>query len=475
MARSKPSSRRSPSRWLATLLATTSMVSSAQAVYYKIGTDAEIKESARTLAYDLMLQYKGNQTGEIPGILPGPPTEHKGDYYWWEGGAMMGTYIDYWFLTGDPSYNHVIMEGMLHQTGPNHDYMPPNHTASLGNDDQGFWGMSAMLAAENKFPDPPEDKAQWLALAQGVWVTQANPDRHDGTCGGGLRWQVPPTNMGYNYKNTIANACFFDLGARLARYTFNQTYADYASENFQWLWDVGYIDHEDWRVYDGGHVEANCTDINKAQFSYNAALLLHGSAFMYNYTNGSALWKDRVDNLLDGMKRDFFADGAAFELPCEGRKGACTADMLSFKGYVHRWLSTVTKVAPHTKPIILPMLRKSAEAAVKQCTGGETGRKCGFYWTGGEYIDVAVDKTSGAGEAMSVLAAVSSLLIEKTPDLANNITGTSRGDPNAGSRSRGVIEPLEPITAGDRAGAAILTILILGIAISTWGWMSFAE
>jgi hypothetical protein len=54
---------------------------------------AEIKESARALAYDLMLQYDGNQTGMIPGILPGPPTEYKGDYYWWEGGAMMGTYI----------------------------------------------------------------------------------------------------------------------------------------------------------------------------------------------------------------------------------------------------------------------------------------------------------------------------------------------------------------------------------------------
>jgi mannan endo-1,6-alpha-mannosidase len=40
-----------------------------------------------------MLQYDGNQTGMIPGILPGPPTEYKGDYYWWEGGAMMGTYI----------------------------------------------------------------------------------------------------------------------------------------------------------------------------------------------------------------------------------------------------------------------------------------------------------------------------------------------------------------------------------------------
>jgi mannan endo-1,6-alpha-mannosidase len=149
-----------------------------------------------------MLFYEGNKTGMVPGILPGPPTENKGDYYWWEGGAMMGTYIDYWHLTGDSSYNTVVMEGMLHQTGENANYMPRNHTASLGNDDQGFWGMSAMLAAENKFPNPPEDKPQWLALAQAVWNTQADPSRHDETCNGGLRWQIPFSNAGYNYKNS---------------------------------------------------------------------------------------------------------------------------------------------------------------------------------------------------------------------------------------------------------------------------------
>jgi mannan endo-1,6-alpha-mannosidase len=424
----------------------------------------------------MMLYYQGNKSGEIPGILPGPPTEHKGDYYWWEGGAMMGTYIDYWFLTGDTSYNAVITEGMLHQTGDNFDYMPLNHTASLGNDDQGFWGMSAMLAAENKFPNPPDDKPQWLALAQAVFHTQAGDDRHDETCNGGLRWQVPPTNAGYNYKNTIANACFFNLGARLARYTENQTYADWAEKTFDWLWNVNYIDHEEWAVYDGGHVEHNCTDVNKARFSYNAALLLHGSAFMYNYTNGSEVWKDRVDNLLTGIKRDFFAKGAAFELPCEDRQGACSADMLSFKGYVHRWLAVVTKIAPHTADSILPMLQKSAEAAVSQCVGGETGRRCGFYWSTREFVDPAVDKTSGAGEAMSALAAVSSLLIDQAPAPATNATGgISRGDPNAGSKSRGAVEPLAPITTGDRAGAAILTMLILGGALASWSWMSLGD
>lgn len=80
--------------------------------------------------------------------------------------------------------------------------MPHNVTASLGNDDQGFWGMSAMAAAEMKFPNPPSDRPGWLALAQAVFNTQASPDRHDDTCGGGLRWQIPFANNGYNYKNS---------------------------------------------------------------------------------------------------------------------------------------------------------------------------------------------------------------------------------------------------------------------------------
>ena len=114
----------------------------------------------------------------------------------------MGTYVDYWHLTGDTSYNEVVTQGMLHQVGEHRDYQPKNHTLTLGNDDQGFWGMSAMLAAENKFPNPPKDQPQWLALAQAVWVTQADPSRHDDECGGGLHWQIPSTNAGYDYKNS---------------------------------------------------------------------------------------------------------------------------------------------------------------------------------------------------------------------------------------------------------------------------------
>lgn len=177
------------------------------------------------------------------------------------------------------------MNSLIFQAGaPGYSFMPANVTMSLGNDDQGFWGMSAMLAAETVFQNPAATEPQWLALAQGVFNTQAAPDRHDNTCGGGLRWQIPFANTGYDYKNSIANGIFFNMGARLARYTGNDSYAQTATTTWNWVQGVGLMTDE-YDIYDGGHVEKNCTDISKAQFSYNAAVFLQGAAFMYNYVS----------------------------------------------------------------------------------------------------------------------------------------------------------------------------------------------
>ncbi|KAI1389302.1 glycoside hydrolase family 76 protein [Hypoxylon trugodes] len=428
-----------------------------------LDSEDSIKAAAKEVAYDLMKYYHGNESGQIPGVLPGPPP--AGDYYWWQGGALWGTMMDYWHYTGDETYNDVTFEAMQFQVGENKDYEPTNWTLSLGNDDQSFWGMSAMLGAEINFRDPPEGKPGWLYLAQAVWNTQAAPDRHDDTCGGGLRWQIFPGNNGYDYKNTIANGCFFNMGARLARYTHNDTYAQWAIKTWDWIMDMHYIDDK-WNVYDGGHIPANCTDINKQQYSYNAAVLLLGAAYMYDYSNQSKEWEDRVNGLLDGMERVFFINGTLYEPSCEG--GICKADMLSYKGYVHRWLAAATQVAPFCKDRVLKLLRSSAEAAVKQCTGGDNGRQCGFHWTTRVY-----DGQTGAGQQMDVLGALCSLLTAnaKAP-VTNSTGGTSVGDPNAGSRTTSLPENAE-ITTGDRAGAGILTAFILATTIGGAVWMGW--
>lgn len=240
---------------------------------------ASVKAAASTVAYNMMTYYTGNRTGDVPGNLPAP-------YYWWEAGAMFGAMIDYWYLTGDATYNDVTMQAMLHQAGPNADYMPLNQTKTLGNDDQAFWGMAAMSAAEVNFPNPPKDKPQWLALVQAVVNLQIG--RWDMTsCGGGLKWQIFAFNAGYNYKCTIAQAGFFNMCARLAKYTGNQTYAEWADKTWDWVTAIG-LASPTYQFFDGSDDLLNCTELNHIQWTYNAGGFLLGAAVMWNIVRFSA-------------------------------------------------------------------------------------------------------------------------------------------------------------------------------------------
>lgn len=184
-------------------------------------------------------------------------------------------------------------------------------------------------------------------------------------------------------------------------------------------------------------------------------------------TDGSDVWKDRLQALLDATIKVFFPKNIAYEVACESIM-TCTTDMLSFKGYVHRWMATTTQLAPFTYDQIMAVLKDSTTAAINQCTGGSSGRECGFQWYSGSF-----DNSVGAGQQMNVLGAVSSLLIDHVDSPVTNSTGgTSVGNNNAGASSDNFRGSKTKATTGDKAGASILTILILATAVGTWGWMS---
>lgn len=82
----------------------------------------------------------------------------------------------------------------------------------------------------------------------------------------------------------IANGCFFNMGARLARYTQNATYLDWTIRTWDWLIELKYIDDK-WNVYDGADISNNCTQVSPLQFSYNAGILLQGAAYLWNYVS----------------------------------------------------------------------------------------------------------------------------------------------------------------------------------------------
>jgi len=412
--------------------------------------------------------YPNGTNGVGLGKLPYQP------YYWWEAGAMWGAMIDYWYYTGDSQFNSLITAGVLAQTGAGLGYPPafePSKEASqLGNDDQCFWAIAAMSAAENGYPNPPKDQPQWIELVQNVFNRQVG--RWDNTtCAGGMRWQIFPYNSGYDYKNTITQGCFMDMGARLAFFTNNNDYLQYVERTWDWETRIGLIG-DDYSIYDGSDDLLNCTQLNHIQWTYNSAMHLHVAATMYNVTQ-SDVWKTRLQGVFTRMTTNFFQgpDGRiAQEVACAFNTvvGVCQTDQLSFKAYLGRWLSSTMKLVPSMKDQILPYLQSSAQAAAQSCVGpAHNGLTCGLLWTQTGWDGHAWD----VGLQMAALETIQGLLANTVSGPKSNSTGgNSQGNSAAIGPSNDTI-PLPadittPITKGDRAGAGILTavviILILG-------------
>lgn len=186
-------------------------------------------------------------------------------------------------------------------------------------------------------------------------------------------------------------------------------------------------------------------------------------------TNGSSTWGGRVEGMVQGASIFFSpANNIMYEVACEPH-GSCDTDNYSFKAYLSRWMAATTKMAPFTYDTIKPLLRASAQAAVSQCTGGQSGTMCGMIWTN----NGVWDGTTGVGQQMSVLETVQTNLIQqaKAP-FTNKTGGTSKGNPGGGGQtSADPTQDASPIGTKDRAGAGILTTLVLIWLLGGLWWM----
>ncbi|KAK5131651.1 hypothetical protein LTR08_000778 [Meristemomyces frigidus] len=377
----------------------------ANAIALDINSTASITNASSTLAYGLMSLYQNNQSSTpltAVGTLPAP-------LYWWEAGGVWGGMIDYWAYTNDSSYVATIQQALLAQVGPDNNYMPPAYFASLGNDDQSFWAFAVLSAVEYGFPTPAGNSSTlWLDLAEAVFNTQW-PRWDNTSCNGGLKWQIFDYNKGWDYKNSISNGAFFQIAARLAHYTGNATYVDWAERAWEWMRAVNLID-ADYNVFDGTNDLLNCSELDHTAWSYNPSTLLYGTAMLYNFTNGSQLWENRTTGLLAATANTFFspyenATNIMYEFACEPT-GNCDNDQFSFKAYLARWMAKATVVAPYTRSSVTTLLTRSAQAAAHSCSGGADGVTCGQKWYVGDY-----DGSFGVGQELSALETIQSLLL----------------------------------------------------------------
>ncbi|KKA30789.1 hypothetical protein TD95_004364 [Thielaviopsis punctulata] len=383
---------------------------------------SSVKAVARTLAEGVMGYYQPNNSAILVGDLPDP-------YYWWEAGAMWGAMLDYYYYTNDSTYNDQIITALTAKvnTGTNFDFVPVEHASEEGNDDLGFWAFAVMAAAERNFPQPDASVPSWLQLGKNIF-SSLESRWNTSACAGGLLWQIYASNPnGLNYKNSVSNGGFFQLAARLARVTGDQMYLDWATKIWDWSAAIGMIG-TNYIVFDGAHASANCTDMNPVSFSYSNSIYMYGAAVMAN-TTGDPVWADRAASILKAVSTRFFypdanATNVMYESACE-TVNTCNTDMKSFKAYMSRFMWQSTQMLPSLKPNVTTLLRTSALAAARTCTGGESASECGMRWYVGGF-----DNNTGLGQQMSALETVQGLLIDyAAPPLKGDAVQVVRDEP----------------------------------------------
>jgi mannan endo-1,6-alpha-mannosidase len=205
------------------------------------------------------------------------------------------------------------------------------------------------------------------------------------------------------------------MAARLARFTGNSTYADWAEKIYDWTTATKLID-DSYRVFDGASATDNCQQVSPLQWTYTPGIFIYGSAMMYNYTNGSSTWETRLTGLIEQVDQTFFqafdnATGVMVEGACEPY-GTCNNDQYSFKAYLARFLGKAMTVAPYTRSAVQPLLTSSAQGAARSCSGPSDGVTCGQKW-----YEEGFDGSYGIGQELSALEVTQALLVDQAPGL----------------------------------------------------------
>ncbi|KAF2726318.1 glycoside hydrolase family 76 protein [Polychaeton citri CBS 116435] len=433
-------------RLLATALLGAAHSATAETVDFDITDSSSTKNASGTIAESIIRRYNDQPAPLIPGIFT-LETNGNQNWPWYGSGMIWDSLINYWGQTGDDQFNDLIQQGLYFQTGEHEDFLPANQTSMEGNDDQAVWALAAMTAAEVGFPEPRDSDTSYLQLAQNVFDSQAARWDSD-TCKGGLRWQIFAFNNGYNYKSSSANGAFFQLAARLGRFTGNQTYYNWAERVLQWSKDSrivqkGISSGQSWAVFDGADATQNCSEINHLQLSFSLALYLQGAAYLSNSTganSNTSSMVDFVDGLLSTVSDSFIKNqtGILQETACSSFD-TCATDMRAFLGSLSRALATTQYFIPSTSDKIAPILQSSGTAAAKACPDGDV---CDYNWTGSGQSTSEFDFGSDLS-TLNTLVANLGLAQVRTSDDGNaastptnsggNSTATSTGTDNGSS------------------------------------------
>jgi predicted alpha-1,6-mannanase (GH76 family) len=272
---------------------------------------------------------------------------------WWQSANALTAMVDYLRRSKRSTYSYVISRTFSSLRNAHGGSFTDNFV-----DDTGWWGLAWIDAY-----DYTGDRA-YLQMAE----TDANYMARywDGTCGGGVWWQVP--NI---YKNAIANELYLKINAALHNRLAGDTlYLGRARAEWSWFRASGMINAQN-LVNDG--LNSGCANNNGTTWTYNQGVILGGLAELYAATHDGSLLTT-AGAIAGAATSRLTANGILVD-PCAS---SCGGDGSSFKGIFVRNLYELA----HVQPTSAYDGFITAQANSISTDDSNADAQCGFHWEG---------------------------------------------------------------------------------------------
>ncbi|KAI8918273.1 glycosyl hydrolase family 76-domain-containing protein [Powellomyces hirtus] len=333
------------------------------------------------------------------------------------------------------------------------------------NDDLGWWAFAMMTAVDAYGKDAQIAGGAKFLDAATLTFNQMH-EQYDMTCGGGIYWsRNREAEKDADYKSTISNTQFVQLGARLAVATGNQTFLDLASQTYNWLKTSGLLT-ADWKVVDGVHT-TTCGVVNPRAWGYNAGVMLGAAAYMYKATQQQS-YLDDAKNILNVAVASFTQNNVVYEPGCP--YGQCGRETPMGKPQLIKGMAQLYTVSndPAVKAQIQTVIDTTLASAVKNC---DADWWCSSEWTG--TMAPTKEAYDQAGTAELLVAAA--MVHGATPPAGTTAGGlgsaapTSSG-PAGSSGSSGSTAASPKVNSASASNAGILGTFIGALMGGLVGW-----
>ncbi|GAA4673534.1 glycoside hydrolase family 76 protein [Phytohabitans rumicis] len=299
-------------------------------------------QRAARAAVDAMMGFYDRPTGRWEPERP-----------WWQSGNALQALLDYMLRTGDTEYLWVLDHTVEIQRRV---YMGGEFRAD-STDDTAWWALALVraydLTGERRYLDIARTGAEFVGE---YW---------DGTCGGGVWWDVERT-----YKNAISNELYLKLLASLHNRTPGDTAdLDRALETWRWFLASGMLNDEG-LVNDG---LSQCVNNGGETWTYNQGVILGALVELRRATGDDALLAVARRIATATTTSAYLSPGGILTEPSEAR--GADDDAPSFKGIFIRNLDELDRVLPD-RPY-RPYIERQARSAMSA-----QGPLYGLHWAG---------------------------------------------------------------------------------------------